>query len=75
MSINGLTLNVLVQGEGDPVLLPHGFLDSTYLWRGSSLGSSGSVMGSSHRISEASACTDRVSLLRAVHGEERECVI
>lgn len=34
MNINGLTLNVLVQGEGEPVLLLHGFPDSNYLWRG-----------------------------------------
>lgn len=34
MIINGLNLNVLSEGEGDPVLLLHGFPDSNYLWRG-----------------------------------------
>jgi len=34
MEINGLNLNVLIEGEGDPVLLLHGFPDSNYLWRG-----------------------------------------
>lgn len=34
MDINGLNLNVLIEGEGDPVLLLHGFPDSNYLWRG-----------------------------------------
>ncbi|MGW8265426.1 MAG: alpha/beta fold hydrolase [Longimicrobiales bacterium] len=34
MTINGLSLNVLIQGEGDPVLLLHGFPDSNFLWRG-----------------------------------------
>lgn len=34
MSINGHSLNVLVEGEGEPVLLLHGFPDSNYLWRG-----------------------------------------
>ena len=31
---NGLTLNVLVEGEGEPILLLHGFPDSNSLWRG-----------------------------------------
>ncbi len=34
MKINGLNLNVLVEGAGEPVLLLHGFPDSNYLWRG-----------------------------------------
>jgi len=34
MEINGLYLNVLDEGKGDPVLLLHGFPDSNYLWRG-----------------------------------------
>jgi pimeloyl-ACP methyl ester carboxylesterase len=34
MEINGLNLNVLIEGEGEPVLLLHGFPDSNYLWRG-----------------------------------------
>jgi len=34
MEINGLNLNVVVEGEGEPVLLLHGFPDSNYLWRG-----------------------------------------
>jgi len=34
MTINGLSMNVLVQGEGEPVLLLHGFPDSNFLWRG-----------------------------------------
>ena len=33
MEINGLNFNVVVEGEGDPVLLLHGFPDSNYLWR------------------------------------------
>ena len=34
MTINGLNLNVLVEGAGEPVLLLHGFPDSNYHWRG-----------------------------------------
>ena len=34
MEINGLNLTVVVEGEGEPVLLLHGFPDSNYLWRG-----------------------------------------
>jgi len=34
MEINGLNLNVFIEGEGEPVLLLHGFPDSNYLWRG-----------------------------------------
>ena len=34
MEINGLNLNVLVEGEGEPVFLLHGFPDSNYLWLG-----------------------------------------
>lgn len=34
MTINSLSMNVLVQGEGEPVLLLHGFPDSNFLWRG-----------------------------------------
>ncbi len=34
MMINGLNLNVVVEGEGEPVLLLHGFPDSNYVWRG-----------------------------------------
>jgi pimeloyl-ACP methyl ester carboxylesterase len=30
---NGLSLNVLDEGEGDPILLLHGFPDSSRLWR------------------------------------------
>ncbi len=33
MKINGLNLNVLVEGTGEPVFLLHGFPDSNYLWR------------------------------------------
>jgi pimeloyl-ACP methyl ester carboxylesterase len=33
MEINGLKLNVLVEGEGEPVMLLHGFPDSNYVWR------------------------------------------
>ena len=31
MKINGRNLNVLVEGEGEPVMLLHGFPDSNYL--------------------------------------------
>lgn len=31
--VNGVDLAVLVEGEGDPVLLLHGFPDSSQLWR------------------------------------------
>lgn len=34
ININGINLNVFVEGKGDPVLLLHGFPDSNYLWRG-----------------------------------------
>jgi pimeloyl-ACP methyl ester carboxylesterase len=34
MKINGINLNVLIEGEGEPVLLLHGFPDSNYVWRG-----------------------------------------
>ncbi|MEJ2724724.1 MAG: hypothetical protein P8175_08775 [Deltaproteobacteria bacterium] len=34
MEINGLNLNILVRGEGEPVFLLHGFPDSNYLWLG-----------------------------------------
>jgi pimeloyl-ACP methyl ester carboxylesterase len=30
---NGVSLNVLDEGEGRPVLLIHGFPDSSHLWR------------------------------------------
>ena len=30
---NGLSFHVVVEGEGQPVLLLHGFPDSSYLWR------------------------------------------
>ena len=33
MEINGLNLNVVVEGEGEPVMLLHGFPDSNYVWR------------------------------------------
>jgi pimeloyl-ACP methyl ester carboxylesterase len=33
MQANGLSLNVLDEGEGDPILLLHGFPDSSRLWR------------------------------------------
>jgi pimeloyl-ACP methyl ester carboxylesterase len=33
LDINGINLNVLVEGAGDPVLLLHGYPDSIYLWR------------------------------------------
>ena len=31
---NGIDLNVYVEGDGEPVLLLHGFPDSNNLWRG-----------------------------------------
>ena len=34
MTINGFDLNVVVEGEGEPILLLHGFPDSNYVWRG-----------------------------------------
>ncbi len=34
IQVNGIHLNVYVEGEGSPVLLLHGFPDSNYLWRG-----------------------------------------
>jgi pimeloyl-ACP methyl ester carboxylesterase len=34
MQINRLNLNVPIEGEGEPVLLVHGFPDSNYLWLG-----------------------------------------
>ena len=34
ITINGLNLNVVVEGEGEPVLLLHGFPDSNYVWPG-----------------------------------------
>ena len=34
ININGINLNVFVEGKGDPVLLLHGFPDSNYFWRG-----------------------------------------
>ena len=33
MKINGLNLNVVVEGEGEPIMLLHGFPDSNYVWR------------------------------------------
>ena len=33
MKINGLQLNVVVEGEGEPLMLLHGFPDSNYVWR------------------------------------------
>lgn len=33
MNINGLNLNVIDEGKGEPVLLLHGFPDSSHLWR------------------------------------------
>jgi pimeloyl-ACP methyl ester carboxylesterase len=33
LKINGITLNVIIEGHGDPVILLHGFPDSSYLWR------------------------------------------
>ena len=33
IAVNGLTFNVYVEGEGEPVLLLHGFPDSNYVWR------------------------------------------
>lgn len=33
IEINRLTLNVYEEGQGDPVMLLHGFPDSNYLWR------------------------------------------
>ncbi len=34
IDVNGLTPNVYVEGEREPVMLLHGFPDSNYLWRG-----------------------------------------
>ena len=34
IQVNNIHLNVYVAGEGEPVLLLHGFPDSNYLWRG-----------------------------------------
>jgi len=34
IEVNGIHLNVYVEGEGPPALLLHGFPDSNYLWRG-----------------------------------------
>lgn len=34
IKVNDIHLNVYVEGEGEPVLLLHGFPDSNYLWRG-----------------------------------------
>lgn len=34
IQVNGVGLNVHVEGHGEPVLLLHGFPDSNYLWRG-----------------------------------------
>ena len=34
IEINGLNLNVIVEGGGEPVLMLQGFPDSNYLWRG-----------------------------------------
>src|SRR5438874_2312493 len=31
--VNGVTLHVIDEGEGDPALLRHGFPDSSLLWR------------------------------------------
>ena len=33
MNINGLSMNVLIAGEGEPVLLVHGFPDTHEVWR------------------------------------------
>jgi len=33
ITVNDIHLNVYVEGEGEPVLLLHGFPDSNYLWR------------------------------------------
>ena len=33
ITVNGITLNVFVEGDGPSVLLLHGFPDSAYLWR------------------------------------------
>lgn len=34
IQVNGIALNVYVEGDGEPVFLLHGFPDSNYLWRG-----------------------------------------
>ena len=33
IKVNGIRLNMIVEGEGNPVILLHGFPDSAYLWR------------------------------------------
>ena len=33
IAVNGITLNVIVEGEGADVLLVHGFPDSHQVWR------------------------------------------
>lgn len=33
IKVNGIELNVIVEGSGPPVVLLHGFPDSSYLWR------------------------------------------
>ena len=48
MQINGLNLNVPVEGEGEPVFLLHGFPDSNYLWLGVFRTCQRRVMGASH---------------------------
>lgn len=33
IKVNGIQLNVVIEGEGAPVILLHGFPDSSYVWR------------------------------------------
>ena len=33
LKINGLNLNVVVEGKGEPIMLLYGFPDSNYVWR------------------------------------------
>ena len=33
LTVNGVTLHVVDEGQGSPVLLLHGFPDSSALWR------------------------------------------
>jgi pimeloyl-ACP methyl ester carboxylesterase len=53
---SGVTLNVLDEGEGLPVLMLHGFPDSCHLWRNQIPPLKVRATASSRRISAASAC-------------------
>jgi pimeloyl-ACP methyl ester carboxylesterase len=50
MHVNGLSLRVVDEGSGTPVLLLHGFPDSSYLWRHQIRALAGAGEGAGHWI-------------------------